>query len=229
MADDVREGRAEGRERRRSLAAKPFEELDEAAGNGDGSSGLDGLKRAVLTVLAAALAGALGGGAKAMLDKRGQRPESDEDSGDAREPADEPATDTSDQDTPQPTMLNGDDPGDAPREDEREEEEDAGDRAVNDESDGRDERGASQSDAARLVSEAKAHLKELLGEDAESVSGLERSNGRWTVSLEVVEVRRIPDSQDVLSSYDVALDEDGGVISLNRKRRYRRSQVEEQR
>ena len=55
---------------------------------------------------------------------------------------------------------------------------------------------------------------------------MQRVNGTWTVTLEVVEVRRVPESTDVLSSYDVVLDDDGGVVSLTRSGRYRRSQVE---
>ena len=58
-------------------------------------------------------------------------------------------------------------------------------------------------------------------------SSVRRQDGGWAVTLEVVEVRRIPDSTDVLSSYELVLDDDGGIVELNRKRRYRRSQVEE--
>lgn len=93
--------------------------------------------------------------------------------------------------------------------------------------DGNGSRGASPSDAAQIVRQARRHLQELLGAEAESVSGLERANGNWSVTLEVVEMRRVPESTDVLSSYSVVLDDDGGVVSLNRGRRYRRSQVEE--
>ena len=47
------------------------------------------------------------------------------------------------------------------------------------------------------------------------------------MSVEVVDVHRIPESTDVLASYEVALDDDGGLLSLERRGRYRRSQVEE--
>ncbi len=77
------------------------------------------------------------------------------------------------------------------------------------------------------MGQAKQQLEDVLGSEAESVSGLERVDGRWTVTLEVVEVRRIPESTDVLASYEVVLDDDGAIISMQRRHRYRRSQVEE--
>jgi hypothetical protein len=46
------------------------------------------------------------------------------------------------------------------------------------------------------------------------------------VTLEVVELRRIPESTDVLASYDVELDGDGGFLRFERGRRYNRSQAE---
>jgi hypothetical protein len=47
------------------------------------------------------------------------------------------------------------------------------------------------------------------------------------VTLEVIEMKRIPESTDVLSSYEVTIDDDGNVVSAAQRRRYRRSQVEE--
>ena len=78
-----------------------------------------------------------------------------------------------------------------------------------------------------IVSTARDQLEQLLEREVESVSGFERSDGRWCVTLEVVEVRRIPESTDVLGSYEVVLDEDRNLVSFGQTRRYRRSQVEE--
>jgi hypothetical protein len=46
------------------------------------------------------------------------------------------------------------------------------------------------------------------------------------VTLEVVELRRIPESTDVLASYEVELDGDGRYLGFSRGRRYSRSQAE---
>ena len=50
---------------------------------------------------------------------------------------------------------------------------------------------------------------------------------RWIVMVELVELRRIPDSTDVLGVYAVALDEKGELREYRRTNRYYRSQVEE--
>jgi hypothetical protein len=89
--------------------------------------------------------------------------------------------------------------------------------------------GLTPNEAAAVVKRAKQQLQDVLGNEPESVSGLERSEGKWTVTLEVVEVRRVPESTDVLASYEVVLDDDGGIVQMHRLRRYRRSQVDEDR
>ena len=73
---------------------------------------------------------------------------------------------------------------------------------------------------------ARSELESLLGSRPESVSGFEHADGKWSVTLEVVDVRRIPESTDVLSSYEVVLDGEQNLVSATRLRRYRRSQVE---
>lgn len=101
-----------------------------------------------------------------------------------------------------------------------------------DEKDDRDESAdlrdadEARSDAVDIVLKARDQLERLLGREAESVSGIERTDGHWSVSLEVVEMRRVPESTDVLASYEVVLDDEGHVARLRQTRRYRRSQVE---
>jgi hypothetical protein len=76
------------------------------------------------------------------------------------------------------------------------------------------------------VAQARRVFQELHGEEAESISHVSRTNGGWVVGLEVVEVRRIPDSTDVLATYDVELDYDGGIRRFQRVRRYHRSEAD---
>ena len=45
--------------------------------------------------------------------------------------------------------------------------------------------------------------------------------------LEVVEVARIPESTDVLATYELVLDDEKNLASVTRRRRYRRSQIDE--
>jgi hypothetical protein len=142
---------------------------------------------------------------------------------------DEPEADAS----PEPSGERDENPvtarADEPPEDDHaaEEADEAGERGGDGRQPQRPEHGLASGDVTRLIERAKDEVEELLGREPEGVSGIERSNGAWCVTVEVVEVHRVPDSTDVLASYGVVLDGDGNLFSLERKRRYRRSQVEE--
>jgi Gas vesicle synthesis protein GvpO len=77
-----------------------------------------------------------------------------------------------------------------------------------------------------IAEQARQLLAELRGVDAEAVSGLTRSAEGWVVTLEVVELRRIPESTDVLATYEVELDERGRLLRYQRCGRYHRSQAD---
>lgn len=85
---------------------------------------------------------------------------------------------------------------------------------------------ATRDQLREIVEEARLALRDLHGSDAESVSFVGRNGEGWVVGLEVVEVRRIPDSTDVLATYEVELDGDGGVLRFERTRRYSRSEAD---
>jgi hypothetical protein len=74
--------------------------------------------------------------------------------------------------------------------------------------------------AGRVAAEALRQLVELTGKDAEGVVGLDRSDDGWTVEVEVVEVRRIPNTTDVLALYEVEVDGRGSLQGYRRVRRY---------
>jgi hypothetical protein len=61
------------------------------------------------------------------------------------------------------------------------------------------------------------------------VVSIERNESNWHVGVEVVETRRIPDSADVLATYDVELDPGGRLVSYRRLRRYARGQLDRDR
>jgi hypothetical protein len=81
--------------------------------------------------------------------------------------------------------------------------------------------------ATRIVRRAVEQVRELTGRPVEGVLGLEKVDDGWVVTLEVVELRRVPDSTDVLGSYAVGVDARGELQEYRRTRRYYRSQVEE--
>ena len=73
-----------------------------------------------------------------------------------------------------------------------------------------------------VAGEAARQLLELTGREVEGVTGLQRSDDGWKVQVEVVEVRRIPDTTDVLALYELDVDADGDLEGYRRLRRYAR-------
>jgi hypothetical protein len=61
---------------------------------------------------------------------------------------------------------------------------------------------------------------EVTGKEMEGVTALERTDDGWTVQVEVLEVRRIPDTTDVLGLYEVQVDSDGELLGYRRQQRY---------
>jgi len=78
-----------------------------------------------------------------------------------------------------------------------------------------------------IAAEAAQQLVELTGRDVEGVTAMERTDDGWLVEVEVLEVRRIPDTTDVLGTYELTLDEDGEIDGYRRLRRYVRGTPEE--
>jgi hypothetical protein len=79
-----------------------------------------------------------------------------------------------------------------------------------------------QLSAAEAGREGLRQVTELTGKDPEGVSGVQRSQDGWLVTVDVVEDRRIPSSTDILSTYETEIDGDGELLSYRRVRRYSR-------
>ena len=76
---------------------------------------------------------------------------------------------------------------------------------------------------------AREVVEELAGRHPEGVSGVARAeDGGWTVSVDVVELSRVPPSTDLLATYEVTLDGHGDLIDMTRARRYVRGQSDEE-
>src|SRR5919204_2654704 len=64
-----------------------------------------------------------------------------------------------------------------------------------------------------IVAQAIQQIQELIGRPVEAVTGMERNGSEWTVTVEVVELARIPNTTDVLGKYEVTLDRHGELTS----------------
>jgi hypothetical protein len=80
-----------------------------------------------------------------------------------------------------------------------------------------------------IVGRARRQVEELFGKSVEDVSGFghpEDNGGGWTVTLELLELPRIPDTTSVLGTYEATLDADGNLLDARRVRRYPRNQID---
>jgi hypothetical protein len=219
--------RADARERRRNQPVEEPNESAEESPSEDGSSTelpVDTLKQAAKVAAASAALGAVAAAARALSERRGS--ENTEDSQD------------SERDEPQPAVAaeteRGPEEEESRPERESEPEERQPDQQENRQQEPREEpprrdepvAGATPEEAGDATEHAKQQLATLVGKEPETVSSLERAGDGWFVTVEVVEVSRIPESTDVLASYQVELDDDLNLRRYARVRRYYRSQAD---
>lgn len=80
---------------------------------------------------------------------------------------------------------------------------------------------------AAVILSAMQQLSQLLGLPAEAVSSCERAeDGTWKLSVEIVELPRVPDTMTLLASYEVEVDGEGELIGYRRTRRYERGRAD---
>ena len=80
---------------------------------------------------------------------------------------------------------------------------------------------------AKVAEHAVRQLGELTSKEVEGVTALQRTDDGWQVELEVLELRRIPSTTDVLGTYQVGLDASGELQEYRRLGRYVRGQTED--
>jgi len=207
---NARERRASERRRRRGAEEAPKNQAEEAAQNAPEDAGTTQLPDALKAAASAAVMGAAVGAARAYSNRRhssdGEEPEGDATEHEEDETETEPTAETSSPDI-------------APVESEREASADNGEAH-------RLAAPASRDQLREVVAQARRVLEDLRGVDAESVSSATRTPDGWRVGLEVLELRRIPDSTDILASYEIELDQEGSLPRFERARRYHRSEAD---
>jgi hypothetical protein len=76
----------------------------------------------------------------------------------------------------------------------------------------------------QVAQRARRELVEITGLRPEGVTSLERDDdGQWKVTVELLELSRIPNTDDVLGTYEASVDASGELLSYRRVRRYARS------
>jgi hypothetical protein len=78
-----------------------------------------------------------------------------------------------------------------------------------------------------LARQATRQVAEMTGLESGMVTGLDRAgDDRWVVTVEVVELARIPSTMDVMGTFEVTLSDGGELVGLRRSGRRRRSQTD---
>jgi len=218
--EDARKNRAQSRARRREEPEAP--ESDGSGDEPDEGDHLEGVKQAAKVAAVGAAVGAATAAARALTQQ--DRGGSDEE---ASEPTEAPRAE--EESIPSEADREGEDSGTGQEREgatEAEPEEQPQERRASESSSERRETGrppgAVPEEASNAVRIAREQLRALLGLEAETVSAFERTHDGWLITLEVVELARIPDSTDLLASYEVDLDENCGLRRYARIGRYAR-------
>jgi hypothetical protein len=72
------------------------------------------------------------------------------------------------------------------------------------------------------IRQAREQFEEVTGIAVEHVSGVEKTDDGWSVTMEALELQRVPDTVSLLATYTVDIDSDGDLTGYNRVRRYTR-------
>jgi hypothetical protein len=81
---------------------------------------------------------------------------------------------------------------------------------------------------AQIAQLAKEHLTQLTGLKADTVSSMSNDAQGWHVSVDLIQLKRLPDATDVLATYEAVLDDEGNLVSYQRTRCYYRGATQEE-
>jgi hypothetical protein len=79
-----------------------------------------------------------------------------------------------------------------------------------------------------LVLQARRQVAELTGLQTETVVGLNPAgDDRWAVTVEALELARVPSTMDVLGTFEITLSTDGELLHFRRLGHRRRSSTDD--
>ena len=82
--------------------------------------------------------------------------------------------------------------------------------------------------ADEIAVHAKAALASITGLDADRVSAVVLEPDGWHVTVDLIELKRIPPATDVLAAYEALFAPSGALMSYRRTLRYLRDQILEE-
>jgi hypothetical protein len=69
----------------------------------------------------------------------------------------------------------------------------------------------------KIVNQSVAIAKNCIRKEPETVTSVEEVEGEWRVTVEVLERKAVPDSQDLLGRYEIRLNKNGELIGWTQK------------
>lgn len=81
--------------------------------------------------------------------------------------------------------------------------------------------------AGEIAERAKVELSRITGLTADHVSAVASAADGWHVTVDMIELKRIPAATDVLAAYEAVFAPTGSLVSYRRARRYFRDQMME--
>ena len=93
-----------------------------------------------------------------------------------------------------------------------------------------DSDGGARLSAAELARAAMTAVEELTGYTSEATTALDWDDEgeTWRVTVEVLELSRVPNTTDVIGAYEVRLDPRGALHGYRRLRRFSRGETREE-
>jgi len=81
--------------------------------------------------------------------------------------------------------------------------------------------------ANEIVVRAREEFISLGKKPADGITGLSKTEEGWSILLESLERKAIPDTMDVLGLYEIRLDNEGNLLALDRKKLRKRGETQE--
>ena len=72
--------------------------------------------------------------------------------------------------------------------------------------------------AQEIIAKARGHIATMGKKSDEGVTSLSKREDGWTVCIEVVERKGIPDTMDILGLYEISLTNEGDLLGVERKK-----------
>lgn len=79
-------------------------------------------------------------------------------------------------------------------------------------------------DLASIIEKTKRQMAEITGLPTDTVASLNRKEEGWAIAIDMLEHKAIPRTHDLISSFEVSLDDVGNITAWRRTARFLRGQ-----